>query len=79
MNYRYYFNRKNEAPQVWSVDEGTQGSEINVTKIICHVPSESFFDLSIKVNRDTPTAWFEVKNAILKVRKGVAHFYPSTV
>jgi hypothetical protein len=27
---RVYFNKPNEAPQVWSVDEGSHASEINV-------------------------------------------------
>ena len=36
MDYRIYFNRKNEAPQVFSVDCGDQSTEINVSHVQGH-------------------------------------------
>jgi hypothetical protein len=30
---RMYFNRANDAPQVWSVDQGSHATEVNVQAI----------------------------------------------
>lgn len=63
--YRVYFNRLNEAPQVWSVDEGTQKSEINVTGVLfTDCVSETKVDLEETVNRDRPKAWIEVRGTL---------------
>lgn len=70
--YRVYFNRLNEAPQVWSVDEGTQASEINVSTVSlvrCNAVTRA--DLDETVNRDRPKVWFEVVGE-LQVVDGVA-------
>jgi len=75
-NWRVYFNRKNEAPQIWSVDEGDQTSEINVKDWKLHrCDADSREDLSVKVNPDTPTAWVEVIHATRQIIHGVAHFF----
>ncbi len=76
MTYRVYFNRANEAPQVWSVDEGTQASEINVSAVLivsCSV--RTAVDLNETVNRDRPKAWLEVQG-FLTVNGGVATITP---
>lgn len=77
--YRVYFNRKNEQPQVWSVDEGRQTSEMNIIGAVIHmgVLSETYWDREGTVNRDTPCAWVKVHDAILEMKNGVAHFYPT--
>lgn len=76
MDYRVYFNRKNEYPQIWSVDEGDQKSEINVSDFKFHrVSAESRADLSVKPNNDTPIAWVLIRNATLTIKDGVAHFF----
>lgn len=70
--YRIYFNRKVEAPQVWSVDEGDQSSEINVQWVEfqnCSVGS--FYDNLVGVNPDTPCAWFQVYAVAEFTRGGV--------
>ena len=47
--YRVYFNRKAEAPQVWSTDEGSQTTEINVIGYrLYRVNAESKYDPSRK-------------------------------
>lgn len=59
--YRVYFNRLNEAPQVWSVDEGTQASEVNVIAVsLVNCAAMTTCDLNETVNHDRPKAWFEV-------------------
>ena len=70
--YRVYFNRLNEAPQVWSIDEGTQDTEINVTAVEivdCYVMTK--VDLDESVNHDRPKAWLEV-HGHLRVDAGKA-------
>lgn len=75
-DFRIYFNRKNEAPQVWSVDQGDQSSEINVKEWRLHrCNADSHYEASVKVNPDTPTAWIVVMHAIMRVEHGVAHFF----
>lgn len=70
--YRVYFNRLNEAPQVWSVDEGTQASEINVSAVsLVNCDAETKVDLAETVNRDRPKAWIEVRGE-LRITNGVA-------
>ncbi len=76
MNYRAYFNRKNEFPQVWSVDQGDQSTEINVKDAQGHKVNWRFvFDSSIKPNPDVPCAWIEIEHATMQIHDGVAHFY----
>jgi len=63
MKFRVYFNRKNEFPQVWSIDYGTQESEINVQRVElngCNATTvykpEGVTDFN-----SMPCAWFEVE------------------
>lgn len=70
--YRIYFNRRNEAPQIWSVDEGSQASEINVSEVrIIGCIARTCADLEETVNRDRPKGWIEVEGQ-LRVIGGVA-------
>lgn len=70
--YRAYFNRANEAPQIWSVDEGTQVSEFNVSKVrFRNTEVETGQDLTETVNRDRPKAWVQGRG-VLHVEDGVA-------
>jgi hypothetical protein len=73
-SYRVYFNKASEQP--WSIDEGSQHSEINVKSIrLHHCNADSHWDPSIKANPDTPCAWFEIYHAVLQLDDGVAHFF----
>lgn len=70
--YRIYFNRLSEQPQVWSVDEGTQESEINVAKVLligCNAVTRCNLDETDTKNK--PKAWIEVVGT-LPVQRGVA-------
>lgn len=70
--YRAYFNRLNEAPQVWSVDEGDQSSEINVTAVSfrnCEVISRT--NLGETDIENKPKAWFQARGT-LRIERGEA-------
>lgn len=70
--YRVYFNRLNEAPQVWSVDEGTQASEINVSAVsLVNCNAITRCNLAETDTENKPKAWFEVIGD-LSVVDGVA-------
>jgi hypothetical protein len=76
--YRVYFNRELEWPQCWSIDEGTQASEINVVAFrldgcvaISHNLPKNQRGSTDRYN--TPFAWLEVW-AHLTLVGGVAVF-----
>lgn len=75
MDYRVYYNRRSELP--WSVDQGQQDTEINVTAFQLHkVLAESVVDFSVTPgNKDVPSAWIIVRYAVLEVTDGVAHLF----
>jgi hypothetical protein len=54
--FRLYYNRANDAPQIWSIDEGSHASEINVRDIIIRVPCSSAANLEAEYPE--PKAWF---------------------
>ena len=75
-NFRVYFNRRSEHPTVWSIDSGSQASELNVKAFYLHRCSAvSHWDPDIPPNPDTPCAWLEVYNAVMEMRDGAAHFF----
>ncbi len=75
MTYRVYFNRKAEAPQVWSIDEGTQESEVNVQWIkLIDVSAETKYAPTDKPY-DSPAAWFEVRAKYMILTEGGAILY----
>jgi hypothetical protein len=73
--FRVYFNRHSEFPQIWSVDEGTQESEINVIGFVihrgCYLESRYNGD---KPNDDSPCAWIEVQANDYYIKGGIVHF-----
>lgn len=73
--WRAYFNRHREAPQVWSIDEGSQETEVNVIRFECHQGCElvSHYNAT-PANDDAPSAWLVITAEEMSVRKGVAHF-----
>jgi hypothetical protein len=75
--FRAYFNRHREAPQVWSVDEGAQESEVNVMAFFADgCPVRSRYN-GMKVNEDSPSAWIEIEASRMDVAGGVAMFVPA--
>lgn len=73
--YRVYFNRHREAPQVWSIDEGTQESEVNVIDWFTHqgCTTRSRYN-GEKPNDSSPSAWMEVNADNYYIVGGVAYF-----
>jgi hypothetical protein len=73
--YRAYFNRKREAPQVWSIDEGEQTSEINVQgfRLLPGCTARSVFN-NTKPNEDSPSAWIEIHADGYYIRDGEVYF-----
>jgi hypothetical protein len=72
--YRIYFNRWNDKPLIWSVDEGTQASERIVREVrfenVCGRTHSGPGD-----NVKSPTVWIEVE-AELTIADDVAMFRP---
>lgn len=73
--FRAYFNRKREFPQIWSIDEGSQDSEVNVREFFiapgCMVHSR--YD-GTPVNDNSPSAWLEIHADEYFILTGVARF-----
>lgn len=78
MRYRVYFNRSEDAPQVWSLDEGSHASEINVQgiQVAGNVPLASAYNPAAELPE--PKAWFELE-AHLAIRGGVAFLVPEEI
>lgn len=72
--YRVYYNRANEAPQVWSVDEGDQTTELNVIAVRCMVPCETVVGESVPDSErsNRPAVWLRAEG-VLRVERGVAY------
>ena len=66
LRYRIYFNRRSDAPLVWSVDEGSQETEINVSRVEILTPIKSFYNGKTP-NPDSPVAWFETDGILARV------------
>lgn len=76
--YRVYFNRELDFPQAWSVDEGTQESEINIVgfQIIGADSFSKVLSADERAGLDgkrTPVAWLQVYGE-LTLKAGMAIF-----
>jgi hypothetical protein len=62
---RVYFNKRSDFPNVWSVDDGNQDNEINVSKVCfgAEVYPETAYS-GDKPNEDSPVAWLEVEDSV---------------
>lgn len=72
--HRVYFNRHQSDGLIWSVDEGTQDTEINVKDVVigellCQTKSGP------GDNVKSPTAWIEVEESHMTVLQNVAHLF----
>ena len=74
MTFRAYFNRRSEAPQVWSVDEGSQETEINVKGFVIHGCTVNAQFNGQRPNNDSPVAWIEIEADTYRILDGVVHF-----
>jgi hypothetical protein len=73
MSYRVYFNRWADAPLVWSVDHGTQATEINVREV--HFANVNAVTRSGPGdNVQSPTVWIEVHGR-LQIHNDIATFH----
>lgn len=76
MIFRVYFNRKREAPQVWSIDEGDQSTEVNVInfRLGPWVTAEGEYN-GQRVNDTTPSALMLVEAKGYRIVDGIAVFF----
>jgi len=73
--WRVYFNRELDWPQVWSVDEGDQSTEINVIAVhLMGCTVQSVFDPTAPAP-NAPKAWFDVFADHFELRNGTLTFY----
>ena len=74
MTYRLYFHKRNgNDPVIWSVDEGTQGSEIHVQGfLLLHLNVTSGRNLEAKDGE--PSGWMVIQNAHMRIEDGIAIF-----
>ena len=75
--YRVYFNRCEDAPQVWSVDEGDISSEINVLGIVVAHPDIEVswvYDPDVPTGPHEPRAWNVIRCREMHIEFGVARF-----
>lgn len=73
--FRVYFNRKREFPQVWSFDEGTQDSEVNVKNFhtLPGVVTQGAYN-GEKPNDNSPSAWMVVAADDFYIKDGEVYF-----
>ena len=78
MIYRLYFNRCEDFPQIWSIDQGTTETEINVvdyrTEGHVRVCGGRAPDFAAVNGQREPKAWASVDAHTLHIVDGVAVF-----
>lgn len=78
--FRVYFNRKREAPQVWSIDEGSQESEVNLQAFVIGPGCTAISHYNGQPpNEDSPSAWIEVQAHGYEITRGAAYFFGSHI
>jgi hypothetical protein len=70
MKYRVYYNRSEDAPLVWSVDEGSHASEINVQNVVLVAAATTRFNPDAQLPE--PKAWLEISGQ-LRIQGGKAY------
>lgn len=73
--YRMYFNRHADFPLVWSVDDGDQATEQNVSKIVLRGVFARTVYGGKGDNINSPNVWIEVEGH-LEVTDNVAYITP---
>ena len=77
MTYRLYFNRCEDFPQIWSVDEGTIATEVNVIGFVlrgCGARDGRVEDFGAIDAAREPKAWLLIEASSLVIERGIAHF-----
>lgn len=71
--HRVYYNRFSGYPFCWSIDEGTQHTEVNVMAVIILPPCVATTHcLDERPNDDSPVAWVEVSGE-LEIKNDIAY------
>ncbi len=72
MTYRLYFNNYEDWPQVWSIDEGTPDTEVNVIgfRFDGAMPVTS----GVSADNTQPRAWVSIDAKGLSIEHGIAVF-----
>lgn len=82
MTYRIYYNRSDDYPVLWCVDEGRISSQIRVQSIrFCGVEAytQNHKDSpNGNKNQNEPHGWMQVDDAKLVICSGEAQFHPSS-
>lgn len=73
--YRVYFNRHSDFPLVWSVDHGTQETEVNVRKVVTR-NVRTYTDSGPGDNLNSPTVWIVVEGGNLQILDDIAYIMP---
>ena len=80
MVYRAYFNRRQDAPLIWSIDEGSQASEQHVAQFTLELGTVARSIWNGKSsNPDTPVAWLEIIAEDMQIVADHAYFYVTTM
>ncbi len=75
MRYRIYYNRREDAPWVWSFDQGTQATERLLVGYRLHgVDVRNGQDLDV-AGDTAPRVWIEFEAETVRIDAGVARFY----
>jgi hypothetical protein len=77
MIYRLYYNRSEDAPWLWSYDQGTQDTEQLLRDYRLHgCDVRAGVDMSVPGGaKDRPKVWLAVEAKHVEAIDGVGHFY----
>jgi hypothetical protein len=77
MNYRVYFHKRNgNDPVVWSMDEGTQVSEIHIQGVAIARGVSATTGTNLEPKEGEPAGWLNLHGAKFKLTNGWAYFEP---
>lgn len=70
---RLYFNSWADYPLIWSVDRGTQETEVRVTDVRANALHTTEVDQKVQPgDRSKPRVWLQYSNANLTIEDGIA-------
>lgn len=69
---RVYFNKKNEYPLVWSIDDGNLDNEIKVSMVVCEALGWTIYN-GEPANELSPVAWVEFQCSLFHIQDNIAY------
>lgn len=80
MTYRIYYNRRDDYPISWCIDEGDISTQIRLSKIQLNGITGYFLSVGEKpkLPPNEPYGWLVVENADMILKSGIAVFYPTS-